>query len=66
MCYRSSEETLELLLQFKHIETTEAIREQLMSKFSHVMKQFMKEVLRVQTEFDVRSHLWCYIYSYLT
>lgn len=56
MCYRSSEEALELLLQFKHIETTEAIQQQLMSKFGHVMKQFMNEILRIQTEFDVRSH----------
>jgi len=55
MCCRSSEETLELLLKFKHFETTKAIHEQLTSKFSHVMKQFVKEILSVQTEFDVRS-----------
>ena len=65
MCYRSSEETLDLLLKFRHIETTKAIQEQLMSKFSHVMKQFMNEILSVQTEFDVRSRFQYYIYIYL-
>ena len=54
MCYRSSDETLEFLLKFKHIETTKPIQEQLISKFSYVMKQFMNETLSVQTEFDVR------------
>jgi hypothetical protein len=55
MYYRSSEEALAVLLKFKHIETTEAIRERLMSKFSHILQQFMKEILSVETEFNVRS-----------
>lgn len=46
---------MELLLRFKHIETTEAIKKQLMSKFDYVMQQFMKEILKVETEFNVSN-----------
>jgi ribosome-associated translation inhibitor RaiA len=46
---------MELLLRFKHIETTEAIKEQLMSKFDYVMQQFRKEILSVESEFNVRN-----------
>ncbi|PNF33091.1 Dynein heavy chain 10, axonemal [Cryptotermes secundus] len=52
---RSSEEALGLLLKFQHIETTEAIHERLMSKFGHIMQQFTKEILSVETEFNKRK-----------
>jgi hypothetical protein len=52
--FRSSEEALELLLKYKNIETTEGLQEQLMLKFDHIMQQFVKEILNVETEFNVR------------
>jgi hypothetical protein len=57
--YRSSEGALELLLKLKHVETTDAIHEQLMSKFSAIMQQFMKEIQDVETEFNVRITRRC-------
>ncbi|KAK3924935.1 Dynein heavy chain 10, axonemal [Frankliniella fusca] len=45
---RSSTEALEMLLKFKHMETREAIQEQLMTKFDLIMQQFSKEVSNIE------------------
>ncbi|XP_049762425.1 dynein axonemal heavy chain 10-like [Schistocerca cancellata] len=48
---RSSDDALDMLLKFKHIETREAIQKQLMLKFDHIMRQFNKEISAVEVEF---------------
>ncbi|PSN52993.1 hypothetical protein C0J52_01145, partial [Blattella germanica] len=50
---RSSEEALDLLLKFKHINTRETIQQQLMSKFDFIMDQFTKEIMNVEKEFSL-------------
>nr|CAD7411754.1 unnamed protein product [Timema poppensis] len=52
---RSSEEALEMLLKFKHIETRQAIQDQLMTKFDLVMLQFNKEIALIELKYLV-SH----------
>lgn len=48
---RCSEDALEMLLKFKHIETRESIQEQLMTKFDVIMQQFGKEIATIQDLF---------------
>ncbi|CAG2063989.1 unnamed protein product [Timema podura] len=48
---RSSEEALEMLLKFKHIETRQAIQDQLMTKFDLVMLQFNKEIALIELKY---------------
>lgn len=48
---RSSEEALEMLLKFKHLETRESIQKQLMQKFDQIMDHFNKEIIQIEHVF---------------
>ncbi|CAH2003821.1 unnamed protein product, partial [Acanthoscelides obtectus] len=48
---RSSEDALDMLIKFRHIETREAILNKLMLKFDVILDQYMKELLQVDDNF---------------
>nr|CAD7578985.1 unnamed protein product [Timema californicum] len=54
---RSSEEALEMLLKFKHIETRQTIQDQLMTKFDLVMLQFNKEIALIELKYLARKEV---------
>lgn len=50
---RSSDEALEMLLKFQHIETRESIQVELTKKFDQIMDHFNKEVINIEGVFMV-------------